>query len=121
METEETMRESTDLILRQQVEQNPMMAQFEDIMREFMTKHLDWQELRPEFVQLYVDIYTEPELREMTAFYRTPLGRKMLETLPQVTVRSQEISQRRLQQHLPEMMQQIMQRMGQQQDPVSRP
>lgn len=113
IDVEKTTTEGMELMLKQQIQQNPAMARLEDIMREFVQKAMNWTELKPEYVRLYTDIYTEAELREMVAFYRTPLGKRMLDTLPQLMARSNEISQRRMQQHLPEMMRRMMERLSQ--------
>lgn len=111
MDMEKNLRETTDALIEQQMEQNPVMAQFEDIMRDFMARALNWSELRDDYVRMYAEVYTESELRQLRDLYRTPLGQRLLSTLPTVAAKSSEISNRRLQKHLPEMQQQIMQRM----------
>jgi uncharacterized protein len=110
LDMDRMLRQSTDAMLRMQQEQNPMLAQFDDIMREFLERYLSWEELRPEYVRLYTDIYSEAELREMQAFYRTPLGQRMIATMPELMIRSSEISQRRMQAHMPELMRRLMER-----------
>jgi uncharacterized protein len=52
------------------------------------------EELRAEMVQLYARYYTVQEIEQLTAFYKTPLGRKLLATMPKLSVESVEISQR---------------------------
>lgn len=111
MDMEKNLRETTDALLAQQKEQNPALAQFDDIMRDFMEKALDWDELRDDYVLMYAQIYNEQELRQLRAFYQTPLGQRLLATLPEVAARSSEISNERLQKFLPEMQRQIMERM----------
>lgn len=51
-------------------------------------------ELGDEMVPLYARFYTVPEVEQLTAFYKTPLGRKMLATMPQLSAESMAISQR---------------------------
>jgi len=47
-----------------------------------------------EMVPLYAETYTLDEIRQMTAFYTSPVGQKMLANMPVLMSRSFEISQR---------------------------
>lgn len=111
MDMEQNLKQTTDALIEQQKGQMPMMAEYEDIMRDFMNKALNWSELRDDYIRMYAEVYTEDELRQLRAFYQTPLGKRLLATLPEVAAKSSEISNRRMQQHLPEMQQRIMERM----------
>jgi uncharacterized protein len=115
MDMKSQMQQAMDVMMKAQTEGNPMLAQFEDVMREFLNKYLAWEQIKPEYVRLYTEVYTEDDLRGLIAFYRTPLGQKVLAATPQVMQRGAEISQRRVQEHLPELTSAILQRMGQQQ------
>ena len=44
----------------------------------------DMAEAMPGLAQIYADYYTPAELRELAAFYETPLGRKMLMVEPKI-------------------------------------
>ena len=46
-----------------------------------------------EVAQVYVDVFTLEEIETVTAFYRSPVGRKMLDKMPELMARSMEISQ----------------------------
>jgi hypothetical protein len=51
-------------------------------------------EMLAEMVPLYAETYTLDEIRQLSAFYASPLGQKMLASMPQLMSRSMEISQR---------------------------
>ncbi len=53
-------------------------------------------------VALYTDAFSEAELKELLAFYQTPVGRKVLEQMPQLMAHSAQLTQARLQQAVPE-------------------
>ena len=55
-------------------------------MRDFLTRTLSWETLKPEYLQMY----TEPELRQLVAFYHTELGRKTLSTMPAIMRRGDQ-------------------------------
>jgi uncharacterized protein len=58
--------------------------------------------LESELVSLYTDAFTEAELKELLAFYQTPVGRKVLEQMPQLMAHAAQLTQERLQQAVPE-------------------
>jgi hypothetical protein len=83
---------SADLA-RQMVDQ--MFAEFQSSLPEMPAKF--WEESKAEmnpqaFVDLAVPIYdkhfTQPEIRELIAFYETPIGRKLTQKLPAITQES---------------------------------
>jgi hypothetical protein len=82
-------------------EQSPDVAKaFEG----FYAKYLRWDELKPEFVAMYTSMFTEAEVRQLIAFYQSPVGTKMVSVTPQISTRTMEIVQRRMMPHMPELM-----------------
>ncbi|HEU0080071.1 MAG TPA: DUF2059 domain-containing protein [Longimicrobiaceae bacterium] len=110
-DAENALRKGMQRTMEMQAEQNPLLASMRDIMEEFYATHLGWDRMKPEMVRLYTGTFTEPELRELTAFYQTEIGRKMVERLPEIMARSAEMSQRILQEHMPELTQKVTARM----------
>jgi uncharacterized protein len=92
-----------------------MTPAIRNVMREFMDEHFRYEDLEPEFIQVYADAFTEEEIRGLTAFYRTPLGQRVVETLPEITAASQRIVMERLETAMPQLMQRMMEVMQQEQ------
>ena len=114
MDTKGTFEASMDAMIEMQTQQAPDVAErLEPIMRAFFEEHLAWEEIEPDYVALYTDLYTEEELREIAQFYQTDVGRKMVEVMPEMAVRSQQIAQRHIQEHAGELQQAIMEAMEQ--------
>jgi hypothetical protein len=103
MDMEKMMTASVDQMLQMQVKQNPSLAQFEPQMRAFLNKYLSWASMKDDMLNIYVSEFSEDELKQLTAFYQTPLGKKTVEKMPALMQRGAEISQKRLQEHLPEL------------------
>ena len=64
--------------------------------RELMTEKINWAQLMDELMYPIMDkYYTEEDLKTLIAFYKSPTGRKVLETMPQmmtdIMLRSMEI------------------------------
>lgn len=106
-----TMEASMDATIDAQLAQAPQLAQFEDIMREFFGKYMSWDQLADDMARLQANAYTEDELRALTAFYQTPLGRKVRAVTPQLTAQGAAIGQRAVSEHMPEFQAALMARM----------
>ena len=106
----ETTEESMAVMIDAQLAQAPQLAQFEDVMREFFAKYMSWEALRDDMARLQASAYTEEELRELVAWYQTPLGQKVAAVTPQLTAQGAAIGQRVAAEHMPELQGAIMDR-----------
>ncbi|HEX3130528.1 MAG TPA: DUF2059 domain-containing protein [Thermoanaerobaculia bacterium] len=64
------------------VEQNEAMADYKDVMVKWVKNTLSWEKMGPRMTDLYMRTFTEAEIRELIAFYKTPVGQKTLEQMP---------------------------------------
>jgi uncharacterized protein len=103
MDMETVLRRAIDEMLKQQMAANPTLVPFEDVMRKFLMKHMSWDSLKADTIQLYMNEFTEAELNEMNKFYSTPTGKKMVQRMPELMGKGAEIGARRVQSHLPEL------------------
>jgi hypothetical protein len=73
-----------------------MQQQMPDVPKEFWTKFqakADVHELVEKIIPLYDKYYSLEDLKAINAFYESPIGQKMLLTLPQITQESMKIGQ----------------------------
>ncbi|HEX6039749.1 DUF2059 domain-containing protein [Longimicrobium sp.] len=94
---------------------------FVEIMREFFAEHFKYEDLEPGFVRMYTDLFTEQELRDMTAFYQTPAGRRLVELTPEISARTQQITGEVMEEAMPALMQLMMERMDLDEDAPKAP
>ena len=73
-------------------EHRDTLAQETQATMDFLKQELSWSKLEPHLVQLYVDVYTEEELRGLTDFYETPLGQAFIEKNPRVMQASAQMT-----------------------------
>ncbi len=66
------------------------IAKIMDVVREEMS----WERMKEDFISLYMSVYTEQEIRELIAFYESPIGRKVTEKMPVLMQQSIQISQK---------------------------
>ena len=109
---EATHTQLVEQTLRMMVRSNPMFGQAEPALRTFMGKHMSYAALRADQARVFRETYTEGEVQELTKFYASDAGRRFLAKMPAVMARSQELSQQRMQAHLPELMGLLQAQMG---------
>ncbi len=86
-----------------QIQNNPAMAPYRNALLTFMQKYLTWQTMGPELTATYAQLFTESELKDLIAFYKTPTGQKYASLQPALAAKSQTISLAILQQHQSEL------------------
>ena len=103
MDMDKLMSESIDQMLEMQVKQNPAIGQFKEEMKKFLSKYMSWAAMKEDMVKIYTAEFTEQELKELLAFYQTPLGKKTVSKMPKLMAKGAELGQQRVQEHLPEL------------------
>lgn len=103
MEMDKVMSQSIDQMLKAQVQANPAIARYEPQMRAFFAKYLSWASMKDDTINIYMGEFSEDELKQMTAFYQTPVGKKAVQKMPGLMARGMELGQKRVQEHVPEL------------------
>ncbi|MEP6810086.1 MAG: DUF2059 domain-containing protein [Chthoniobacterales bacterium] len=103
MDTPNLLRQSIDQMVKLQVQQNPTIAPYESVMRDFLGKYMSWESLKPDLVKLYMDEFSEAELGDINRFYQTPAGKKMVEKLPALMSKGAQMGAQRVQEHMSEL------------------
>ncbi|HVS50960.1 MAG TPA: DUF2059 domain-containing protein [Opitutaceae bacterium] len=60
---------------------------------DWVDKEIIWDEIKPQVADLYVREFSEEELTQIIAFYKTPVGAKALRRLPAVVAAGAKIGQ----------------------------
>jgi len=94
-------------VLASQLQQNPQLAPYREIMQRFLNKYMNWESLKEDVMTAYTQEFTEPELKQLTAFYKTPLGQKAVEKMPKLLFIGGQIGMRRVQANEAELRQMI--------------
>ena len=88
-------------------EQKKLVVDFQQRVMDLVDKRLGWKALEPDFIGLYASTYTDEELDGIIAFYKSPIGQKMLEKTPELMSKSSEITQQKMREIQPEFNQMI--------------
>jgi hypothetical protein len=107
MQMGELMDKTINQMLDVQIQQNPQLAPYRNVMLAFFRKYLSWEAIEPEMIKLYTDTFSEDELKAIVQFYQTPAGQKAIKTLPELMSRGAEIGQRKVQENIGELQQMV--------------
>lgn len=94
---------SIEQTLEMQIKANPSIGSFRPVMEKFLKKHMSWDAIADETIQMYADAYEQSELEALVRFYRTPTGTKSIKLLPQLMKQGAELGARRVQENMPEL------------------
>jgi hypothetical protein len=111
LNVQKVLDQSLNTMMRVQMQSNPQLGQFEDVMREFFGKYFTWAALRDGYAQIYADQFTVAELRQLSDFYHSPVGRRLADATPEIMQAGSDLGREAVQAHLPELQQMIMTRM----------
>lgn len=107
MNMEKQMDTAINQMVDVQVKANPQLAQVKGAMKQFMSKYLRYSAIKDDLIKIYTAEFTEAELKELTAFYRTPVGKKSIEKMPALMQKGSELGMKRVQENAAELQQMI--------------
>ena len=79
--------------------QDPDMGPHRELVRGWFQKVFSKAEIESDLVNLYMERFSEKELREIAAFCKTPAGRKAIAAMPDLIKEASEIGMKRAQEH----------------------
>lgn len=77
-------------------EEQRTMLTVQTKLQDLLKEALSWETLKPDYVKLYAELFTEDEIDGMLAFYRSPAGKAMLEKTPQLMAQGNAVVQQRM-------------------------
>jgi uncharacterized protein len=105
------MEGAMEVMLQAQLESNPELREFEPVLREFFSRYLNWNLLRDGYARIYAERFTTQELREITAFFRTPTGRKMALETPAMMQEGGRLGEQAVENNIAELQRMLMEHM----------
>ncbi|MBN8885617.1 MAG: DUF2059 domain-containing protein [Rudaea sp.] len=81
----------------------PIVGEFGGKTADLMTGVLSSNDFKVDVAAVYAEVFSEDELHQIIEFYQSPLGKKLLERMPQLTQKSMQIAQARVHAVTPEL------------------
>src|SRR5215475_888894 len=107
MEVDKSLPKIAEQLVDTQLQQNPQLAPQRDVLQRFLTKYLNWESVKEDTITVYTREFTEPELKKLTEFYKTPVGKKASEKMPQLAFIAGQIGLKKAQENRAELGQMI--------------
>lgn len=107
MNLDKQFESAIDVMLAQRIKTDPRLDPFKDVMKAFFKKHMSYEALKVDLIKMYADTFTESELKELATFYKSPLGKKMIEKQPALIQKGAELGGRKVQENIGELQRMI--------------
>ena len=114
MEVDKSLLQIAAQVLENQLQQNPQLAPQRDVLQRFLTKYLNWASVREDTITAYTHEFTEPELKKLTEFYTTPVGKKANDKMPKLVFIAGQFGLKQAQAHQAELRQMLEDQKGKQ-------
>ena len=114
MEVDKSLPKIAEQVVETQLQQNPQLAPQRDVLQRFLNKYLNWESIKEDTIAVYTQEFTEPELKKLTEFYKTPLGKKANEKMPQLAFIAGQIGLKKAQANQAELRQMVEEQKGKQ-------
>ena len=110
MGIERSMMAGATAVVDVQIHQNPTLGPFRDVLLKWASKFMTWEAVSGPLTDLYAQTFTESELKEIVAFYKTPTGHKALIEMPGLMQKGAAMGAELAKAHAPELEQMIRER-----------
>jgi hypothetical protein len=101
---QQKINESVESVAQLQLRQNPDLdaAKREQLMA-FLERHIGWNAVKADLYEMYMQTFTEDELKTINDFYITTTGQKVIVIVPQLVQERNRLAMLRLQQNIGEL------------------
>ncbi len=72
------------------------IASMQEKIIDIISEEMGWDKIKENIIDIYVDVFTKEELEGIIAFYKTPVGQKLIKKQPELMQKSMQIAQKQL-------------------------
>jgi hypothetical protein len=83
-------------------EQTARAREIQDKILDLVKSRISWEKMRPSYIKLYNETFSDEEVSGMLAFYQSPPGRAMLAKMPALLTKLIEVAQGQMAELQPE-------------------
>jgi len=77
-------------------EMKKQVDDFQNKISDVVSDALSWEKLKPGYVKIYMDAFSEQEIDGIIAFYRSPAGQAMVAKTPTLLTKGGELAQQKI-------------------------
>ncbi len=72
-------------------------------IRKFYEKNFGWDVLKADIMKIYKGVFSQEEIKALTAFYKTPAGQKLVDAQPAIQQEMMKVTMQRMQKAMPKL------------------
>ena len=99
MQVPALLKQTLNGLVEMQLRANPQLMPYKGIFIDFFNKYMSFEALKKGYADIYLDYFSVAELKEMTAFYKSPIGRKIASKTSELTLRGAALGQKAVRDH----------------------
>lgn len=107
MELSTTFGQIVIKVVDMQIQQNPSIAPYRQVMLTFFAKYMGWESMKYDLAKIYISKFSLEEIYALKKFYETPLGKKTIRLVPELTAEGGALGQKRVQENMSELQKMI--------------
>ncbi len=93
------LKQTLDGLVEMQMRANPKLVPYKSIFTDFFNKYMSFEALKKGYADIYLDSFSAAELKELTAFYKSPVGKKLASKTAEFALRGAALGQKAVQDH----------------------
>ncbi|WP_026462365.1 DUF2059 domain-containing protein [Adhaeribacter aquaticus] len=109
MNMKNNIEQSMQQMLALQLKSNPALQPMESSLKAFLSKYMSWTALKDDYISIYMKEFSEKEIKDMSAFYKTETGKKLAAKQTTIMLKTAQLGQSKMQKHMGEL-QEMMQK-----------
>lgn len=103
----EQMNKIMLVMVQNQLNAVPALKEYQNELILFYVKNISYDVLKKDLARIYLKYFTVAEIREITKFYSSPVGKKMKDVSASVLLEANELSRSRMEKAIPEFLQEM--------------
>ena len=115
--SKEQMEQVSSQMVTMITSSNPALAPYRDEISAWTNKYFTWDAMKGDMAEIYRKYFTEDEIKKLIDFYKTPVGQKAINVMPQLFQEGSEVGMRIAQEHQAEL-QEILEKAQQENQPA---
>ena len=104
---QEQMNRIIAVMVQNQINASPELKPYQLDMIQFFMQAASYEVVKKDLVKIYLKHFTVKEIREITKFYRSPVGIKMKTVSADILLEANELSRQRMEKAVPAFLEQL--------------
>ncbi|WP_049723188.1 DUF2059 domain-containing protein [Gilvimarinus polysaccharolyticus] len=101
--SKDQMEQMSDQMVTMITSANPALMPHQDKISAWTNKYFTWEAMKEDMAGIYRKYFTDDEIKKLIEFYKTPVGEKAINVMPQLFQEGSQIGMKIAQEHQAEL------------------